>query len=57
MNIACFTGPLNTENRSAQHIYLGPEGHILLCTVFHMFESSQIIIADDGRLQRNTTSN
>ena len=34
--------------------YLRLEGKVLLCVVFHMFESSQVVIADDSCLQTYT---
>lgn len=34
-------------------LYLGLEGPIFLCAIFHIFESSQIVIADDSSLQKN----
>lgn len=35
------------------NMYLGLEGPVLLCAVLHMFESSQIVVADGGRLETN----
>lgn len=35
------------------NMYLGLEGPVLLCAVLHMFESSQIVVADEGRLETN----
>ena len=35
------------------NMYLGLEGPVLLCAVLHMFESSQIVATDDGRLETN----
>lgn len=38
-------------------IYLGLEIPVLLCTVFHMFEGSEIVIADSCCLQKQHVEN
>lgn len=54
----CFilktTWSADAQREKKKRIYLGPELKVLVCATLHVFEGSQVVVADGGRLESNT---